>query len=295
MDYSEESNNKYLITGGSSPIGNEIFKIHATRKDNVAVTMRKKVTEDESFFEFDLQNKSQIAELIKKAKPHRLYHCAHIPPTALGGDSKLYFKVNLELTKQLVAEALESGCQKLVFTSSAAVYGDKGSKPFAENSERNPKNEYAELKSLQEDQLIALSKNTGLQLQILRIFNVYGPNCHNSIINKILSDTVHEKTQILGGKSFVRDYIHLHDVAEIAFSVMQNSTENVQILNAGSGVATNSDDLAKYYELIHHFSPEIVTGFSSFSLSNNQKLLKRYGISPRPLSVDSISKLMKTV
>lgn len=151
------------------------------------------------------------------------------------------FNVNVGGTHNLFLAAYIAGVKKIVFASSAAVYGDPSEGPQHEDSLLKPKSPYAAHKSSCE-QLAFAFNNLGLDIVSLRYFNVYGPNQGSSaVISKFISNALNNNsTTIHGDGHQTRDFIHVDDVvkANLFASIGPNG-----IFNVASGVQTSIKDI----------------------------------------------------
>jgi UDP-glucose 4-epimerase len=165
---------------------------------------------------------------------------------------ELYFRNNSATTLTLLEAMLATGVRKLVFSSTAALYGEPESTPILEDAPLRPTNAYGESKLLVEQMLTWLNRIHGLRYASLRYFNVAGaafgrgethePESH--LIPLILDVAIGRRASIkIFGQDYptpdgtaVRDYIHVGDLAHahlLAFEAL--STRDRMIYNIGNG------------------------------------------------------------
>ena len=178
----------------------------------------------------------------------------HFAAKSLVGESvekpDLYEKVNVGGSKALLAKIKAHGINKLVFSSTAATYGEPKRVPISENDSPDPKNPYGATK-LEIDRMISAS---GISAISLRYFNVAGaykskngwlPERHNPethLIPNVLRATEAHPVKIFGTDwpttdgTCVRDYVHVVDLVEAHILSLNNLPENKhEIINLGSG------------------------------------------------------------
>ena len=166
----------------------------------------------------------------------------------------LYHLVNVGGTRILLAEMRKQSISKLVFSSSAATYGEPKAVPILESAETNPTNPYGATK-LAIDQLItAETKQTNLAAASLRYFNVAGAlkadrgwlaerhNPETHLIPNVLRSTEQNPVKIFGTDwpthdgTCVRDYVHVIDLIEAHIKALASLvTTGHEIYNLGSG------------------------------------------------------------
>ncbi|TFK40580.1 C-3 sterol dehydrogenase [Crucibulum laeve] len=167
---------QYLVIGGSGFVGRHIVQQLLDRGDSVSVFDIVQRYHDVPFYSGDITDETQIADALKKSGTTCIIHTAS-PPAGLN-DSALYFKVNVDGTKAVIAAAIATGVRKLVFTSSAGVVfnGDDivnidERVPFPEV----PMDAYNESKAKAEDAVLAANGKNGLLTVALRPAGIFGP------------------------------------------------------------------------------------------------------------------------
>ena len=158
---------------------------------------------------------------------------------------KEYSAVNVKGTENILKIAKEFGL-KVVFASSASVYGNTKKIPIKEDSERKPINPYGETK-LQAEYLCEKYAKLGLSILGLRYFNVYGEgqnDAYAGVITRFLENIKHGKAPTIFGDGFqVRDFVFVYDVAEANLLAMTNKAHHA-FINIGSGIAISIKELA---------------------------------------------------
>ena len=134
--------------------------------------------------------------------------------------------INVDGTSKVIAACLKHDVKRLVIASSAAVYGEAESLPLKEEDAGNILSPYAQSKWENETQIIDARKK-GLQATALRFFNVYGvgqrpDGAYAAVIPKF-ADMMAQGIvpQINGDGLHTRDFVHVHDVCEAIYSLIE--------------------------------------------------------------------------
>ncbi len=155
--------------------------------------------------------------------------------------------VNVEGTKTLLDEALDAGVKRVIFASSAAVYGS-AEPPIREDFELKPLSPYGESKVAGE-QLMREYAKKGLETVSLRYFNVYGPRQNpSSQYSGVITRFVHkmlngERPVIYGDGNQTRDFIFIEDVVSANILAAKNKNAAGDVFNIGSGVPLTINQL----------------------------------------------------
>jgi len=165
------------------------------------------------------------------------------------------FTVNVNGTHQVLKMALESGAKKVVFASSAHVYG-VGPK-YLPTDEMHPLslgNTYTTTKILGEELCRLFYENHGLSYTVLRLFNAYGPG---QSLGYFIPDMIAKAKAgdiCVGGHETTKDFVYIDDVAR-AF-VLALETDFVGSINIGTGIQTQLGAIAQRiaHEMVVNFS-----------------------------------------
>ncbi len=171
-----------------------------------------------------------------------LLQCHEYPRTA--------FNVNVGGTFNVMDACVRNGVSRLVYSSSASVYGDAVSEPMGEDHPFNNKNFYGATKICGEAMLRAYHHRYGLDYVGLRYMNVYGPRqdyhgAYIAVIMKML-DAIDrgEAPTVLGDGSEAFDFVAVEDCAQANVCAMQASTTD-DFYNVGTGKRTSLKELAE--------------------------------------------------
>ncbi|TPW75984.1 NAD-dependent epimerase/dehydratase family protein [Schumannella soli] len=160
------------------------------------------------------------------------------------------FDVNVQGSLNVVSAAAELGVQRLVYASSASVYGDPKKLPMHEDDQLSPLTPYCIGKRTVEDMLGYYQRRSGLSWIALRFFNVYGPGqkttaYYTSVINHFVNRLRNGEPPIIDGKGEQSmDFIHVEDIARAVVLATESEQGNVPI-NVGTGIQTSVAQLAR--------------------------------------------------
>jgi UDP-glucose 4-epimerase len=227
---------RILVTGGAGYIGGTLTRLllsagHAvTVYDNLCHSKRLAVAENATFVNGDIADRALLEKTLSQGRFDGVMHFAALIEA---GESmkvpEIYFQNNTAATLALLEAMLATGHDRLVFSSTAAVYGEPESTPILEDAKLQPTNPYGESKLLVEQMLRWMNVSHGLKYASLRYFNVAGaiegygeahePESH--LIPLILDVALGRRANIkVFGRDYptkdgtcVRDYIHVRDLA----------------------------------------------------------------------------------
>ena len=242
---------RILVTGGAGFIGFHLckklseFTSNITIYDNLSSGKMENVKQlpKAQFMKADILNTKKLSS---KEKADLIYHLAAQVVVPYSMENPVEdFETNARGTLNILEKARQDDA-KLIFASSAAVYGNTTKLPTPEEYGFNPASCYGLSKVVGEQYCNMYSKQYGLDITILRLANIYGPRCHGVIpdfLDKI--SRTPEKLEIIGTGLQSRDFVHVADVVE-AFIIAATSEVAVgETFNIGFGKTTKIIDLAK--------------------------------------------------
>lgn len=171
-----------------------------------------------------------------------------------------YFDNNVVGTAVVAKACVDLGVERLVYLSSAAVYGDPIKVPIDENHPTHPLSPYGLSKLLSENIIGFYSKIYGLKYIILRLFNVFGPGQaftgYAGVIKKFVNLVKGGQRPIIFGDGLqTRDFIHVLDVCNAIEASFKTRHFNEKF-NIGSGNGVKIIDLAKMIMSLTNFAGE---------------------------------------
>ena len=252
-----------LVLGGAGYIGSHtVYELIAAGEnvvvvDNLETGFRKAVHPDAKFYQGDIRDRAVIDSVFEKEEIDGVIHFA---ANSQVGESMVnplkYYNNNLCGTEVLLESMVAHGINKIVFSSTAATYGEPERIPILETDRTVPTNCYGETKLSMEKMFKWTANAPDLRFVSLRYFNACGahPNgkigeAHNPethLIPLILQvpNGKREYISIFGNDyetkdgTCVRDYIHVNDLAQahiLAMEYLRKGNES-NIFNLGNGV-----------------------------------------------------------
>ena len=263
-----------LITGGAGYIGSHVAEILLKKYkkvfllDNLSTGHRKLINKKAKFFKLDIHRKDKVKKIIKKNKIDSIVHLAANLIIEEGQRKpKKYYKNNVLGTKNLLEACKDTTVKNFIFSSTAAIYKE-GQYRVSEKSIIKPKSIYGKTKIKAENLIRNFAKKNKINYGILRYFNIAGssPSGKIGLINKN-SDHLFKnysieilkkkpKLKIYGTNyktkdgSCIRDFIHVSDIAEIHYLVLEkiNKLNISKILNCGYNKGTSVLQVAKEFK-----------------------------------------------
>ncbi len=189
----------------------------------------------------DLTDPHAAHTVLSSAPVTTVIHLAAITGARCEQDTTAAHDVNVAATVRLASEAAQAGVTRFIFASSAAVYGDAFPRPIVETDFLAGKGTYAATKIAAEHELSLIAEGSDMEVVLLRIFNVFGPGLVDSLIHRLLQASAQSPVTLHGGDDFVRDYIHVDDVAVAALAAGKRPMPTaVTAINVASGIATSN-------------------------------------------------------
>ncbi len=275
-----------LVTGGAGYIGSHTVKFLRSQNEEVVVLDNlskghKEAVGDAHFYEGDIRDKDLIAEICRK---HDIEGVVHFAAYSLVGESMkepfAYYTNNVAGTLELLKALVANKVKNLVFSSTAAVYGEPDRIPIEETDKTIPTNPYGETKLAIEKMLKWSFKAYGLNSICLRYFNAAGadpegqlgedhhPETH--LIPLILSVALGQRDTItVYGDDYdtsdgtcVRDYIHVLDLASAHYQALKKlqTTKGALAYNLGNGAGFSVMEVIKTARLITGKDIPVVKG-----------------------------------
>lgn len=252
-----------LVTGSSGRLGRALQRVGA---GNVNLEFAGGVRAAAVGRAVDVRDVASLATAIDEIRPRAIVHLASMVGPSCDADPAEANAVNVGGTANLVAAALRFGVERIVFASTAAVYGDSRRRPLTEDDAPDPKGAYAETK-LRAEQLLADAADS-LSSDSLRVFNIYGPEMPDSLVERLLGATVDAPVTLNGLDEFVRDYVHVDDVARAFLASADSTSAGFRVLNVGSGIPRSNRDLLEAFPEVARSAVNIGAGKESYSCAD---------------------------
>jgi UDP-glucose 4-epimerase len=200
------------------------------------------------------------------------------------------YEVNLEGTLNVLRSCAKSNVNKMVFSSTCAVYGDPVFLPITEEHPTKPISPYASSKLAAEKSCLGFNDSAFFSTIILRFFNVYGPRQALSSESGVVTQFVDRLRRglplvVYGDGSQTRDFIFVSDVVDVVMDLLVREDLGGEVFNVGSGVQTSIHELAETFLDLTGSNLEIVyessrAGDVYESWADITKMKKVLGIEP---------------
>lgn len=308
---------RVLVVGGAGYIGSVVADRlvrdghQVTVLDNLCMGWRESVPADAEFVNADMGDAEVLGPLFETGRFEAVMHfAAFIEAGESVKHPELYFENNASRTLTLLQAMLKHGVQCLVFSSTAAVYGEPQQVPIDEDHPLFPTNAYGESKLIVERMLGWLHSAHGLRYASLRYFNAAGANqergeahrTESHLIPLILQVPLGQRPSIaVFGRDYptsdgtcVRDFIHIDDLATAHLLALKGLEQHPRlILNLGSGVGFSVSQVIEVARKITgHSIPvderERRAGDPAILIASSERIRKTLGWNPQLSDIESI-------
>lgn len=240
-----------FVTGGNGLIGKQICKILTKNGHSVVSfdkSIKRKNIKNIIYLKGDILNTRDLIKNLKKYKFDIFLHlAANLGVKKTERNSFDCLSVNIEGTKNILKACVKNKVKRFIFASSSEVYGNGQRKPISEDDELMPKSPYGVSKVAGETYVKAFNEKYGLKFNILRFFNVYGPDQRDDFVISIFKKNIlkNKPIKIFGSGNQTRSFCHVNDAARAVELVINKGKKN-QIYNIGNDKEpTRIIDLAK--------------------------------------------------
>src|SRR5712692_6630703 len=245
---------KVLVTGGAGYIGSVVVEELVRRGhtpvvlDDLSTGHREAVAPEAEFVAGHVGDRALVAGVLARHRIDAVVHCA---ARALVAEPPKYHANNVIAGGLLLEAAVQAGVERVIFSSSCAIYGHPGRVPIGEDTPPAPVNPYGETKVAFECQLERWATSHGLKSMSLLYFNAAGaterygedhaPETH-LIPNVLRVAGRHRPALEVYGTDYatpdgtaVRDYIHVRDLADAHVRALDADGDGAQAVNLGTG------------------------------------------------------------
>jgi UDP-glucose 4-epimerase len=297
---------KVLVTGGAGFIGFHLCNKLSQLTDDLTIyddlsSGKMENVKDVPKAKFVKGNILEVKKLSSQPKADLIYHLAAQVVVPYSMENPLIdFETNAKGTLCVLEKARKDDA-KLLFASSAAVYGNPTQLPTSEEYGYHPFSCYGLSKVVGEEYCQMYREQYGLDIVVTRFANVYGLRCHGVIhdfLEKLAKNP--NKLEIIGTGQQSRDLVHISDVVELLVTVGSLESANGQTYNVGLGKTTRIIDLAKMMLQILDLQDKTVVTTTGVSWQgdintiwfNNQKARKELGWNPKVTLEDAIKEVI---
>ena len=302
-----------LVTGGAGYIGSHVCHLlidkgyNVTCIDNLITGNKDLLPEKVKLEVFDISEKEKVSNLIKSNKFDIVMHFAGlIRVDESVQQPERYNDFNYVKAKNFLETCFENNLKRVVFSSTAAVYGNPKNIKVTEEDPTNPLNPYALSKLKLENFIKDSSKQYNTKYIILRYFNVAGADekMRTGLISKVSTHLIKILSEVAVGKknqliingddydtpdgSPIRDYIHVSDLADIHLIVSEYliSGGKSDIFNCGYGRGSSVKEVVSIAnkilnkEINFKIGPRRI-GDSKMIVSNVDKFMIKFNWKPK--------------
>ncbi|KIY20904.1 UDP-glucose 4-epimerase GalE [Mesobacillus subterraneus] len=308
-----------LVTGGAGYIGSHTVVELVNQGEDVVVidnlvTGHEQSVTGGTFYKGDIRDRSFLDQVFSK---HEIEAVIHFAASSLVGESVFkpldYYENNLIASHTLVSAMLAHQVKKIVFSSTAATYGEPKSVPILEKDETSPTSPYGETKLAMEKMFRWSDEAYGLKSISLRYFNAAGahpdgeigedhtPESH--LIPIILQVALGQREQIsIFGDDYptadgtcIRDYIHVMDLANAHWLALEHlrKKETSDVFNLGNGTGFSVKEVIETARKVTgHEIPEVVSprraGDPAVLIASSEKAQTALGWNPKYNNLETI-------
>lgn len=305
---------KILVVGGAGYIGSVCAELlldaghEVSIFDNLSEGHRAAIDPRAEFIKCDLEDRQSVERLFERRRPEAVMHFA---ANALVGESmqnpSKYFRNNVANGLNLLDAMVEAGIQKIIFSSTCAIFGPPERVPIDETMPPRPINPYGESKLAFEKILRWYEQIHGLAFVSLRYFNAAGASARfgedhrveTHLIPNVLKVALGEKPHVeIFGTDYetpdgtcIRDYIHIVDLAQAHILALDATKSDFYNLGTGGGASVR--EVIDACRKVTRCKIDIVEkprrpGDPSRLIASSEKINRELGWKPQFQSLDAI-------
>ncbi len=301
---------RFLITGGAGFLGATLAN-HLVQQGHTVRVLDDLSAGDAAhldpaihFTRGDVEDKPKIWRLLDKIDC--VYHLAarvSVPESVLY--PREYNKTNVNGTVAMMEAMRDAGVKRVVLASSGAVYGEQEVDRVNESLLPNPDSPYAVSKLAAEGYVRTIGGLWGIETVCLRIFNAYGPHqaippAHPPVIPQYIRQALGDGSLIVYGRGEnIRDYIYVDDVVRALVAAATAAGVNRQVINVGTGVGTNINQLLRLIEQVTGRKAQTITnpsisGGVSALVADTSRARKLLNFNPQVTLPEGLTRLIQS-
>jgi len=301
---------KILITGATGYVGSQLVKQLIEQREEINILVRDIYSihipagKNINVFKGDITDQESISKAIKGCK--QVYHCAAVAKFSMA-DRNILFSTNVNGTRNILEASLKTNIQKLVFTSSAAVFGPSLTTPLTETDSRIEafESDY-DISKHQAEKLVHEFVAKGLNAVIVNPSRVYGPGpaTYSNAVNRMIQKFLDKKMLLFPniGK-YISNYCYIDDVVNGHLLAMQKAKAGENYILGGENISYDKliNSIIKYADLKNYIlkvpvsfakkfaslsvflnkdselTPSLITRFAKHRMLKCEKAIKELG------------------
>jgi UDP-glucose 4-epimerase len=309
---------KVLVTGGAGYIGGHlVYELilagyHVVILDNLSTGKKENLHPKAIFIEGDLADVNLLKDIFATHKFEAVFHmAASLEVEESVKEPAKYLENNVANTIKLLNAMAEANMKKIIFSSTAAVYGLSPQNPITETSPLHPNNPYGSSKLLAERAIKYFCENLGFKAVVFRYFNACGFNLDAKILPTHQSHLIYNVLQVAKGSrpflevygndyetfdgTCIRDYVHVTDIALPHILALESldKASKFEVYNIGTGKGYSVAQVVNCAsEVLNKIIPmEVATrrpGDAPSTVADNTKLLKNLGYELKHSSLENM-------
>ena len=288
----------FLLAEGQTVVG--VDNLRTGRRENLGSALH---SPRFALHQLDVAAPGALAALVAAERPDAIIHLAALVSVQESiANPALNFSLNLQATYLVAEAARATGVGRVVFASSAAIYGDGVAQPVRESAEKRPVSPYGAAKLASEDLLLGHGACYGFTVRCQRYFNVYGPrqdpaSPYSGVISIFARRYREGKgVTIYGDGRQTRDFVAVRDVARANALAALRPGLAAGAVNIGTGRATSLGELAALFAARHPDVPAPThaparSGDIRHSLGDPAAAASEFGFTARTTVTEGLAEL----
>lgn len=306
-----------LVTGGAGYIGGHVVHTLARNGlipivvDDFRKGKKEHIPAGVKVYEGNISNFELLTRIFAENSIEAVIHLAALLEVEESVSKPLEYLENNAAGTYVLLQAMEQAkCKKIIFSSTAAVYGEQEIIPIPESAPLKPNNPYGESKLIAEKILEYFADYLGFSVTVLRYFNVAGcepeywvsdTHYNSHLIPMVLEVALNKRdTFTINGQDYatfdgtcVRDFIHVSDVALAHLAALKTTHMGLEVYNIGTGKGFSVEEVIQAAaEITGKMIPIEIgprrPGDAAITVANVQKIYNTLGFTPKYSSLEHI-------
>ena len=267
---------RVLITGVTGFVGSHLARelvdkghdVFGVTKFSTSRDMKglNRYLQDVTLLTCDIADNHSVTNTLKTADMDAVVHLAALSPVRDSFEKPFsYIQTNVVGTLN-IAHALmnlpDADKRKMIYASTAEVYGIQKVKPIMEDAQLNPSSPYSNTKAMTDMYLRMLSSTYGFNVTVMRCTNTYGRTLDTSFYIEYVLTTMLKKQKVyIGAPNSERDYMYIVDHVNAYVKALENFDVKGEAFNAGTGEGISNKDIAyKIADMVGYDKKNIILG-----------------------------------